>query len=414
MSFDIKTSLILNKYLQMDLASLFSFMHLKSFKKILCLIAFIFLFQNIYSQKTFELTIVLDSNVNANNISCTYNNGNDDINVTDTFVNNVLVLKDVFFPKLVSLHIEYSESLASSLDNYFFINEKPAKLFFHINNDRDKFLECYKKINAVPIYDTTNKIYKQLLAVRYKDAQALSDLWQKHGNEINGNDSLSAINRSLQKMLNTHTLSFLKEHSQNYFSFWYFRNQVVTPAQYFFAKDTAYLNSLIIAAKDIFPKKLIEGEEGQTLINSIYKRIHPLTENTLAPDFKMKDIKGNDIKLSDFKGRYLLLDFWASWCSPCRKNNIELKKIYNDYKEKNIEIISISIDNNLEDWKMAVNKDNMVWINLSDRRSNKSNSLEYGISSVPHYFLIDPSGKVILNASSDIDKITNKLNNIFK
>jgi len=120
------------------------------------------------------------------------------------------------------------------------------------------------------------------------------------------------------------------------------------------------------------------------------------------------------VSLSDFKGKYVLLDFWASWCGPCRINNPILKSIINKYKNFNFELISISADEKSDKWKTAIKKDAMNWVNLSDLKGMKSQVvIEYGISAFPTYILIDPSGKIILRTENEIEKIREKIAEIF-
>jgi thiol-disulfide isomerase/thioredoxin len=112
-----------------------------------------------------------------------------------------------------------------------------------------------------------------------------------------------------------------------------------------------------------------------------------------ATNFSEPDIKGDSLSLLQFRGKYILLDFWASWCKPCRAGNPELIRLYKKYKEKGIEFIGIADDNGSEDkWKLAVEKDNVnIWRHILDKRIGNA----YAVHSIPLQILIDPNGKII-------------------
>lgn len=114
------------------------------------------------------------------------------------------------------------------------------------------------------------------------------------------------------------------------------------------------------------------------------------------PDFAQADTSGNVVKLSSFKGKYVLVDFWASWCGPCRAENPNVLKVYNAYKDKGFTVAGISLDDKAASWKNAIRIDKMPWVQLSDLRGWKNAiSASFGIESIPSNLLIDPSGKII-------------------
>jgi peroxiredoxin len=117
-----------------------------------------------------------------------------------------------------------------------------------------------------------------------------------------------------------------------------------------------------------------------------------------APDFAQPDINGKLVKLSDFRGRYLLLDFWASWCGPCRASNPELVKLYESFSGKNFAILGISLDDQQgrKDWLKAIKADGLKWQQVSDLRHwDNAVVKQYSVAAVPFSVLIDPEGKLI-------------------
>ena len=117
-----------------------------------------------------------------------------------------------------------------------------------------------------------------------------------------------------------------------------------------------------------------------------------------APGFTQNDPDGNPVSLSDFQGKYVLLDFWASWCGPCRQENPNLVKAYAAYKDKGFEILGVSLDNKdgKEAWVKAIEKDGLTWTQVSDLNSwNNEVARFYGVRAVPQSYLIDPQGVIV-------------------
>jgi len=114
-------------------------------------------------------------------------------------------------------------------------------------------------------------------------------------------------------------------------------------------------------------------------------------------DFTQNNMNGQAVKFSEFnKGHYVLLDFWASWCGPCRAENPNVLKAYNHFKNKNFEVLGVSLDDNGAKWKEAVTKDGMPWTQVSDLKGwRNAAARQYGIQAIPFNFLVDPNGVII-------------------
>jgi glutathione peroxidase-family protein len=113
-------------------------------------------------------------------------------------------------------------------------------------------------------------------------------------------------------------------------------------------------------------------------------------------DFKLPDLRGDSVRLSSMKGKVFLLDFWASWCGPCRFSNKELVKLYDRYKDKGFEILGVSLDDNRNAWKKAVNKDKITWLQINDNGGwDAISAMKWNINAIPASFLIDRDGNVV-------------------
>jgi len=127
-----------------------------------------------------------------------------------------------------------------------------------------------------------------------------------------------------------------------------------------------------------------------------YQNIKKLAIGSVAADFSLPDVDGKLIQLSSFRGKYVFLDFWASWCQPCRVENPELVKVYDKFKGDHFEILGVSFDKKRENWLKAIEKDGLEWKHVSDLKYFDSEMIQlYNIVNVPTTILLDPEGKII-------------------
>ena len=119
------------------------------------------------------------------------------------------------------------------------------------------------------------------------------------------------------------------------------------------------------------------------------------------------------VTFNELKGQYLLIDFWASWCGPCRQENPVLVEVYKDYNDRGFEIVGVSLDESREKWVNAIVKDGLPWIHVSDLKYWQNDvSSAYGVKAIPHTVLVDPEG-IIIAKNLRGKELRNKLKNLF-
>jgi peroxiredoxin len=128
-----------------------------------------------------------------------------------------------------------------------------------------------------------------------------------------------------------------------------------------------------------------------------------------AGEISLPDMKGNNLSLSSLQGKVVLIDFWASWCGPCRRSEPELKKLYGKYQAKGFEIYGISVDEDKFAWKTAVKQDKINWLHVNDDKGTVAN--KWNVMYIPNTYLLDKTGKVVaVNPShAQLDELLQKL-----
>ena len=195
--------------------------------------------------------------------------------------------------------------------------------------------------------------------------------YQKQFNEKNSEVSANSRNMMLEHKSDLATLMFLDN----------------------FAQDKALQTEIITALHEAFPEHPLVSDRYNKINNPQFRT----SEGSVAPELEFSDPDGRVRKLSDLRGKVVLVDFWASWCGPCRRENPHVVSMYAKYHDLGFEVFSVSLDNNKERWKEAIAKDGLVWPNhVSDLKGWGSAAAKlYGVSSIPSTFLVDKEGRII-------------------
>jgi len=339
--------------------------------------------------------------------------------LTGTFASNELNGKTLYLRQLDSLFQKIDTIDSIKVENGKFVfngiaKELPVAQFISINETSEPVAFIAEKGKIEMDFDSTLNVTIKGTAMNDQYQQLVNkqaDLYEK----MDSIQGTGAVSQEQFQEVDKASKQLIEEFYNLNYDF--IKLYMTTPAgQYFFLHNLFNLNEsqqkeLISLATPDFQQ--LEG------IQQIKKRIE--TKEATAAGKQFTDVKGfnlngKEVSLSDYagKGKVVLVDFWASWCGPCRQAMPDVVKIYQKYKNKGFEIVGISLDAKKDDWKKAVNDLNITWPQISNLKGwDEDCAVAYGVDAIPHTVLIDKDGKIIEHnlVGDELDfKIENLLN----
>lgn len=244
---------------------------------------------------------------------------------------------------------------------------------------------------GMEVYQTRqNELYQQ-----YQEAQAKNDTVAMK--------NMDATWEAIDKEQNEYTRKFIAE------------NNKTDVAPYLVLRRLIY--DITLKELDSICSSFVPNLEKSVYVKKLKDRIEILRKvepGQPAPDITLNDTLGNPISLSSLKGKYVLIDFWASWCGPCRAESPNLVKAYTEFKDKGFEIYGVSLDKDKIKWTQAIQTDKLTWIHVSDLKGWLCAPAKvYGVNSIPHSVLIDKEG-IIIDKNLRGEALSAKLREIIK
>lgn len=341
---------------------------------------------SLFAQKQFHLIVNLPQGIDKEKMEVWVENGKENRQIKSQLTAKTqLVLTGDYYSlyAVVSLHYPQDET-TKGFTNRFFIQDKPAVITFLPSRQQFSLFNNYSLQNALDFNEEKRQMEKYV-AIEGKKAK---DYEIKYGDKIfTGRDT--AIRNYYFKVLmpafRKKQLEYIVKHPNSYYSFSTFRTDVAKPT-------VAPWDSLLLVFNS-FPVKFKYSDEGNYFNEYLHARLSA-GKQADAIDFTAQDIEKKKVTLSDFKGKkYVLLHFWATWCTPCLRELPALKDINDQFKQKDLQVISIALPSSkYADFLTTINKFQMGWIHVYN---NPDLINKYGNEPTPRICLVDKTGKLV-------------------
>lgn len=347
-----------------------------------------------------NLSVYIPINIDEKKIIVLIENGLEQKIISPIFKNKRCIISEEVYSQLASVTLSYPAKNDVLLGITLLVSHtKKAVIRFETVKDRiaNKFSK-YKLVNCINAYKCSQY---NLIESYCKDLTDSNNYYSNQFNKIKNDSILNLYNLSSEKLA-IKQLEFIRTHGNDYYYFWFFRTNVVNVLL------KTHQIELYETLNSSFPDKFKKSIEGKNTKELIVGRLFIKIGNK-SPNFMAIDYKGNKISSEMYRGKFILLNFWATWCAPCIAEIPTLKKIRNSYSNDKLEMISVSLDSDFKSFKNGIKKHKLDWVNIYNDPSLVN---LFGKKPIPSIYLIDPKGILIFSSwEEELDKLNEILTN---
>lgn len=286
------------------------------------------------------------------------------------------------------------------------VGNSPRKRSFWLENDKIEISGTFENIDKLKVLGGKNQQMANLLLSRTKqillEKENISNLITNIGDSTLNKDSLYALNKVYSNQIMQIERQFIKEHPNT-----------LEGALLLDKHKRSWSKDSVTYIFDLMKPEIQKTKIGVTIKRYLELSKNPQIGETYI-DFENKNTNGDKINLSQLRAKYTLIDFWASWCTPCRKENPNLVELFNRYKEYGFNIVGVSLDTSKSRWLAAIEEDNLPWDNLNDFSGPEGEvATIYDIKGIPDNILLDEKG-IIIGRNLIGDNLKERLQELFK
>jgi thiol-disulfide isomerase/thioredoxin len=360
-------------------------------KKINTVLILVFITISGYCQQNFHIVIQFFPPLDTNDISIIIHNGRSGRYVPLNRDGRLDIIEPVY-SKYATLYIA---SEHTGKQENFIITTNKSTIKFQTTKDTSNINYPFGALKATNVIEFSKcKEIEDIKGYTKKEVQEKEEFEQKYRDDLMTNDSLKKIYKQISKTIIKKQLEFIKLHSDNYIYLWWF-NLVIK------GRPDIEPESLLAFFKSVLYPKYKHLSETDWILN--YLQIRSMSINNPAPDFVARDITGKEVSLKQLKGKFVLLNFWATWCVPCVAELPLIKKLREEIPEDKLVIVSISEDENMSDLENGIKKYGLNWSNIccNDDILNKYNFA----NGIPKTVLIDKEGRLVFKQLGPLNSI---------